>query len=67
MLAALQRVTERQIEAEAHAVCLEDELKLDRNMHLLMVGNKDALGRQLEQTSEQLQNLACRFARAQER
>lgn len=48
---------------EVCTALLEEELKLDRDMHFLQGDNKDALGRQLEQTGEQLWNLACCFAR----
>ena len=53
MLAVLQRVIERQTEAEAHALSLEEELKLERNVHLT-AECKDALGRQLQQLCNDL-------------
>ena len=63
VLTGIQKVPERQREAEMCAVHLEEELKQERNMHLLTVDSKDALGRQLGQTGEQLWDLVCTFAR----
>lgn len=46
MLPVLQNVTEKQIEIEVRGECLKEELKLERDMHLLQADNKDTLGRQ---------------------
>lgn len=41
---------------------LEKELKLKWDMQLMQTNNKEALGKQLEQTSEQVTELACDLA-----
>lgn len=54
-------MTEKQIEAEAHAAHLEKRLELQRAICLLPAENKDILGRELEKTIEQMQDLAYSF------
>ena len=45
MLLVLQNVTEKQIEAEAHTASLDEELKLERDIHLPQADNQDILRR----------------------
>lgn len=59
---ALWDATARQLQTEAKVKKLE-EVKLERDVQLTQADNKNILGQQLEQTSEQLQDLACLFAR----
>ena len=62
-LASTATVTERREEAEACAVRLEEELKVERDLQTsLNGGQQNALGRQLDRTGEQSLDLVCRLA-----